>query len=300
MRKKIKTYILAGAILLMTLGSIYDFRVTTIGASTDEAVESETTEESISYEDTYDPVEVVTLDSLAKPGITVGATTYTTIKLNYSAVMDADGYEIFRSTKKNGKFKLIATTDETSYTDADLSNNKKYFYKVRSYRYNEDTELNNYSSFSATVSGRTLNLSKSIITVFSVMSDSIMIEFGNVDPDADGYQIFRSTKKKGKYKLISSIQGEDTFFDSSIPSKKRYYYKARGFKLIDGKVIFGPYSKTKSSIKASNSQGKSTSVPVVPPTRCWPVPRPRPAPRPDHDHRPAHRRRRDGLPGPRC
>ena len=60
------------------------------------------------------------------------------IRLTWTAPdgVDVDGYEIFRSTKKNSGFgkKPYFTTSNTSYTNTkDLKTGKTYYYKVRAF-----------------------------------------------------------------------------------------------------------------------------------------------------------------------
>ncbi len=59
------------------------------------------------------------------------------LRLTWSRIAGADGYEIFRSTSKNGGYKKVKTITKGSiktYTDSGLSSGKTYYYKVRAYR----------------------------------------------------------------------------------------------------------------------------------------------------------------------
>lgn len=55
-------------------------------------------------------------------------------KLTWKKTSGATGYEIYRSTKKNGSYAKLAAGKTTSYTDKKLQKGKKYYYKVRAYR----------------------------------------------------------------------------------------------------------------------------------------------------------------------
>ncbi len=72
------------------------------------------------------------------------------IKISYSAVTGATGYKIYRATSSGGTYSLVKTTTATSYTNGSLTNNKKYYYKVRSYRTVSGTSY--YSSYTAVLS----------------------------------------------------------------------------------------------------------------------------------------------------
>lgn len=60
----------------------------------------------------------------------------TSLTLKWSKVSGANGYEIFRSTSKNGTYKKIKTVSGTTFKDTGLKKNKTYYYRVRAIRYN--------------------------------------------------------------------------------------------------------------------------------------------------------------------
>ena len=70
--------------------------------------------------------------------------------ITWKKVKNADGYQIYRATKKGGKFKKIKTVKGNrvvKYTNTKLKKNKKYYYKVRAYRTVKGKKV--YSTFSA-------------------------------------------------------------------------------------------------------------------------------------------------------
>jgi hypothetical protein len=62
--------------------------------------------------------------------------------------------------------------------------------------------------------------------------------------NSNGYIIQMSTKKKGGFKTISTIKGEKKLKLSrgSLKSKKTYYFRARSYKTVEKKTIYGKYS----------------------------------------------------------
>ena len=56
------------------------------------------------------------------------------IKLNWSAVTGANGYEIYRATSSTGTYSLLTRTTYLYYTNSNLTTGKTYYYKIRSYR----------------------------------------------------------------------------------------------------------------------------------------------------------------------
>lgn len=57
--------------------------------------------------------------------------------LNWKKISGVTGYEVYRSTSKNGTYKKIAATttaSKVSYTNENLQTGKKYYYKIRTYK----------------------------------------------------------------------------------------------------------------------------------------------------------------------
>lgn len=55
---------------------------------------------------------------------------------------DASGYQIYRATKKSGKYARIATVsaEKTEYINTKLTCGKTYYYKLRAYQVKERKE----------------------------------------------------------------------------------------------------------------------------------------------------------------
>ena len=72
------------------------------------------------------------------------------LKLSWKQISETDGYLIYRSTKKSGSYKKIATVKnatKTSYKDRTVKKNKKYYYKIRTYQTNDGSKV--YGDYSA-------------------------------------------------------------------------------------------------------------------------------------------------------
>lgn len=66
--------------------------------------------------------------------------------IKWKKVSGATQYEVYRSTSKKGKYKKIATTKKTSYTDKKATGGRKYYYKIRVCK--KISKKNYYSSYS--------------------------------------------------------------------------------------------------------------------------------------------------------
>lgn len=62
--------------------------------------------------------------------------------------------------------------------------------------------------------------------------------------DAKKYQIFRANSKNGKYKKIKTVsKKKTTFVDKKVKRNKKYFYKVRSYKVVNGKKVFSSFSK---------------------------------------------------------
>lgn len=77
--------------------------------------------------------------------LTSGKSKQVTIK--WKKIKGASKYQVYRSTSQKGKYKRIATTGKTSYTDKKATGGKTYYYKIRTSRkVGSKTYYSKYSS----------------------------------------------------------------------------------------------------------------------------------------------------------
>ena len=67
---------------------------------------------------------------LPRPVITTGLNTKGQPKLSWDAVEGAVGYEVYRASTKDGTYKLMKTTTNTSYTNTSATTYETYYYSV--------------------------------------------------------------------------------------------------------------------------------------------------------------------------
>lgn len=86
------------------------------------------------------------------PSIKAAKASSSAIKVSWEQVEDADGYCVYRSTKKASGYTLKKTVGKTSvsWKNAKLAKGKRYYYKVKAYRLQDGSKL--YSGYSNRVS----------------------------------------------------------------------------------------------------------------------------------------------------
>jgi len=93
-------------------------------------------------------VPVFAAAKLSRPVIESVTAKKSSIVISWGSVKNADGYYVYRSTSKDGKFSRVAETDEDSYQDSNVKKGKRYYYKLRAFSDGEykDSSLSKWKS----------------------------------------------------------------------------------------------------------------------------------------------------------
>ena len=177
------------------------------------------------------------LNSVAKTG-------YAGIQVKWSKVEDADGYEVLRTDAKGNKFtKTFASGATVSWKNTGLKTGTRYTYKVRAYKLNGDEKI--YGEYSG-VKSAVPALNKPVIKSLTAGSKSITVKWNKV-PGANGYEVYRSTSKNGKYTKVKTVKSGGTLSWKNTGLKKGqiYYYKVKAYRIVDKKNVFSGISLSK-------------------------------------------------------
>ncbi|MCC3867427.1 GH25 family lysozyme [Terrisporobacter mayombei] len=173
----------------------------------------------------------------------ISSTTSSSIKLSWSKVSNADGYRIYRSNSKNGtytKIKDITKNSTLSYTDSSLSSNKKYYYKIKSFK---TSKKEKYYSYYSNVINEETKLSTPSVKLSTPKSKSIKVSWNKIS-GAEGYEVYRLTSKNENYSKITTINL--SYIHTNLTKNKTYYYKVRAYKIVNSKKVYSSYSSIKS------------------------------------------------------
>lgn len=165
------------------------------------------------------------------------------VRLLWKRTELSDGYEIYRSTSKNGKYIKIATTSKRAkgYVNLGLSLGNTYYYKVRPYRLYQDKKV--YGQFSnvekLVVNGQPPQCT---ITGKRINKDSVELSWDKVK-DADGYVVFYKNKKSSKMQQLSFFSDNTTgCYHKNLIRGRTYWYGVRAYSIVKGKKIYGKMS----------------------------------------------------------
>ena len=193
---------------------------------------------TVAFDGNYSGTKTLTFSinlKLGKPSVKASQTT-TTAKLSWGKVSGANGYEVYNSSKKQ-----LASTTKLSYTVSKLKAGTAYTYYVRAYKkIGSNTYYSDYVKVSTATKPKTPTLkvkagSKKATLIWSKQTGT-------------GYEIYMSTKKNSSYSKIKTVTSYKTvkYTKTGLKKGKKYYFKIRAYKTVNGKKEYGSYSSAKS------------------------------------------------------
>lgn len=194
------------------------------------------------------PMQAAAAEStLGKPGnFSASGSTYNSIRIKWSTVSGAFGYQLFRGDKKKGKYKKIKTlpASAASFVDKKRKPGRSYYYKMRAYAKSGGKTI--YSGYTAVKKAKgTVGKPQNFRAAATSVSDRAKLSWKKVS-GVSHYRIYRATSKNGKYKLIKKVSGSKTvYYDKSKKKGATYYYKIRAAKKYRGKTYYSGYTAKK-------------------------------------------------------
>lgn len=170
--------------------------------------------------------------------------TYNSIKVSWRKVSGVTGYRVYRSTdgKNYERIKTIQSANTGTYTDKTVQTGTTYYYKVRPY-----VKAGSKLYYGAYTSAPKTKAALGTVTLHSVKSSSskrVALKWSKVS-GASGYTIYRAASSKSTYKAVKKVTAL-TWTDTGLKKGRTYYYKVRAYRTVNGKKVYGAYSKVKS------------------------------------------------------
>lgn len=182
------------------------------------------------YAGLYDSKGVTATACTKAPTIKSGVSTVSDkLKLTWSKVNGATGYNVYRKLENDKNYKLIKTINgngNVEFTDSGLKCGVKYYYRVNGFR---TVDSKNYEGLgSRDYLGLTTPAQPALKSAKSLGYNTISIEWTKVE-GATGYDIYRKTT--GTYSKIGTVdkQSTVTFKDEKAVTGVRYQYTVRAF-----------------------------------------------------------------------
>ena len=164
-----------------------------------------------------------------------------TVKWNKTA--GATWYEVYKYDTSKKKYIKVKTTSSNQYKVTNLKTATTYQFKVRAYK--TVSGKNYYSSYSSVVKLTTKTTTPKISKV-TAGKKKATVKWGKVT-GATGYEIYMSTNKSKNYSRIKTITNGKTikYTKTKLKKGKKYYFKIRTYRTVNGKKIYSSYSSVK-------------------------------------------------------
>ena len=181
-------------------------------------------------------------NGLTKPLITLRASKYKTLQVEWDEQETASGYLLYRAESKDGKYSLAAKIvggENTVYVDENITLGKNYYYKVKAYK--KSGGITCYSDYSKIVKGNAIGGTE--LVAIRQMSAGYMRLAWNEYAEADGYAIYRSADG-GAYERIATISdpGRTVYNDKTVEPGTTYSYRVRTIHTLYNNEGFGKWS----------------------------------------------------------
>ncbi len=167
------------------------------------------------------------------------------INLKWKSVSGATGYQVYRSASKKGTYAQAGTSSVPNFKDEGLAAGKTYYYKIRAFRTVGATTV--FGAFSAIKSAKAPTAVPKSFKAASALPNGIKLSWKAIT-GASGYEVYRSSSKKGAYSLVGAAGGLNYIdTDPALVPGKTYYYKIRIFVTYGLNKIYGKFTGIKSA-----------------------------------------------------
>jgi len=180
-------------------------------------------------------------EKIGKPVAKVASAGTRSIKLSWKKVAGATSYEVYRKAPGAKSYKKVATVSakKTSYTDKKLKTNKPYAYKVRVTCVAGDTTTR--GAFSKAVKAKPVPATPTKFKSKQTGPDALLVSWNKVS-GATGYQCVQKVPGSKDFYVIRTTKNS-AFLNIDLTKGGTYYYKVRAYKIVDGKRVYGKFSK---------------------------------------------------------
>lgn len=184
--------------------------------------------------------------TLNAPQITLSKPLYSSVTVSWNKVSGANGYKVYRAASATGKYSLIKTVNSTStlsYTDADLTLGKTYYYKVCAYRNVNGSKVNGTKSeaqFTQIVpAAPTVKTEAAGATAIKLTWEKVELPSKN-----SGYYVYQVVDGTD-VKLKKCSAKKDSYTVTNLLPGNNYSFKVAAYVTnSNGETLLGDFSKT--------------------------------------------------------
>ena len=187
------------------------------------------------------------ISSMKPSGVKAASYSYSKIRVSWDAVEGADGYIVYRASNENGTYRKSYTTDNPKkiwYINTNRKSGQVWWYKVRAYKLADGKKV--FSKYSKLVSAYAR---PGTVKVTEIASTGFIYRYLDLKwqkvPGASGYQVYRKERHEEKFTFIGNFKEPAASIE--VPdTTKEYDLKVRAYRMVDGKKVYGKFSKVMS------------------------------------------------------
>ncbi len=192
--------------------------------------------------------------------ITLVSKTPNSVKIKWSKVKNATGYQVAFYNKATKKWVSEKITTSLNYTDTGLNELTTYYYKVRA-RVKKNGKVT-YGSYSPKLTVQTTEAPIVVgrvetPTVSARTDTSLTLKWPKV-ANATGYRVYFYNESRRAWVDEKTVTGV-TYTDTALTPGYEYSYRVRAFVKKNGKITYGKYSST---LKAQTLPSEVTGLKV--------------------------------------
>lgn len=169
---------------------------------------------------------------------------YDSLEVSWKQIKGASGYELYRSSSKNGEYVCIATISDGevhSYVDKKRECGKEYFYYIKTIQVvGEETRV---GAASGVISGIVKPNSSKITGSTNSECTEVSLSWGEAS-GATGYELYKSVGNSSNYKLVKTYGANDnrTWSETGLDADSSVFYRVRTFCERNGQKVYSSYS----------------------------------------------------------
>lgn len=156
------------------------------------------------------------------------------IKLSWTKI-GCTNYRVYQL--KNGEWKEVGKTADTSYTVKNLTAESEYKFKIRACKV-DDKNANHYGKYSNIIVATTNIKKVTGVRAKTISNSKIKLSWNSVS-GADGYSV--GMRKNGVYNEVADVT-ETNAVVSGLPNATRESFKIRAYSIVDGSKQYGNWS----------------------------------------------------------
>ena len=183
------------------------------------------------------------------------AVSETSVKLTWSKVKGASGYQVYRVDPASGAATKIASTKKTNHTLKKIVPNTAYTYQVRAFVKSKDTTTESVQPATIRVQTSVKKPATPSGLKIAGSSETALKLKWNKAKNASGYYVYRYDETEGKYKLLTTTK-KTSFNVTNLTEGVAAKFSVQSFRKVSGQMVTGGVAEVSGTPKSLSGLAK--------------------------------------------